>query len=154
MKPHRCTDCRKADARTPPRPIVWTSPSGRIERCRTHRRAQILLDKWKAYTAYVARKFRISREDQEALWRYQGERCGACGKKPTRFPDSEHDRRLARQHDHLVEEGCPECFRGLCCRGCNREVLDRYTPAQLRAIADYLEDPPYQRMRRERDGVT
>lgn len=37
-------------------------------------------------------------------------------------------------------------MRGLTCRACNTYVLGRYTAAQLRALARYLEDPPAQRL--------
>jgi hypothetical protein len=38
------------------------------------------------------------------------------------------------------------------CRACNREVLGRYNADQLRALAEYLENPPAQRLRQLRES--
>lgn len=150
VKAHVCVDCIREGATYAPRPAHLYGRK-RLCRCVTHERAEEARVKLANHHAYVVRQYGISKEDQIELWEYQG-RCCPCGRQPTRMPDTEHDHRLARLHGHPVENACPECLRGLTCRGCNREVLDRYTPAQLRALADYLEDPPYQRMRRQRNG--
>jgi hypothetical protein len=38
----------------------------------------------------------------------------------------------------------------MCCRACNKDVLGRYSATQLRALADYLDNPPAARMRAAR----
>lgn len=51
---------------------------------------------------------------------------------------------LAVDHDHDLERrGLParETVRGILCGPCN-QTIGRYSPAQLRALADYVEDPP------------
>lgn len=59
-----------------------------------------------------------------------GERCGVCGVGPS------ERRRLDRDHDHKT--GAP---RGLLCHRHNRLLSPRmnWSPATLRAAADYLE---------------
>ena len=148
---HPCVDCAKLppDSRPPkPRPAHLFGRK-RLRRCTTCERAVRRLAKVSRRVTHVSSKFGISREDQIALWAYQGERC-VCGRKPTRAPDADHDHKLAREHDHPDDQACPECFRMFACRSCNTYLIGRYTSAQLRAVADAIDDPPYQRMRRER----
>jgi hypothetical protein len=125
-----------------PRP---TDGAPRKPRCATHKRAEKKRAKAAAHATYVTRTYGISKEFQAALWAFQGNAC-PCGRQPTRFPDTDHDHRLAREHDHPEDQACEECMRGLCCRACNTYVLGRYSPAQLRALARYLESPPAQEL--------
>lgn len=150
---HLCTACLSAPTQPPqPRPIAWVSDGGRIKLCATHLRARRVAEKASRRTAEVTKKYGISYEDQVALWDYQGQRC-PCGRKPRQAPDSDHDHNKAREQcSHALNHACPECFRGFADRQCNQVVLARYTSTQLRALADYLDDPPYQRLRRERNG--
>lgn len=128
-----------------PRPAPHGGPRSR--RCTTHHRA------WKAGRKAARAAYRrltvygLDADTFEALWELQGRAC-PCGRQPTREPDTDHDHALARQHDHPVENACPDCLRGMTCRACNRDVLGRYNPDQLRALADYLEDPPMAQLRR------
>lgn len=149
---HLCTACLSAEEPpSRPRPIKWTSDGGRIRLCYTCLKAREAAERASRRTARVTNKFGISYEDQVALWEYQGERC-PCGRKPRRAPDSDHNHKKAREQcSHDEKRACVDCFRGFTCHQCNQVVLGRYTSAQLRALAAYLDDPPYQAMRRERN---
>jgi ribosomal protein S14 len=57
-----------------------------------------------------------------------GEVCGICGRAPSA------NRRLDRDHCHATGEP-----RGLLCHAHNRLLTRAWTPALLRAAADYLE---------------
>lgn len=142
-RPGECVDCYIASPR--PHRVRPTDAAPRRPRCATHLRAERKRAKAAAHATYVTRTYGISKEFQAALWEFQGKAC-PCGRQPTRFPDTDHDHRLAREHDHPVNQACEECMRGLCCRACNTYVLGRYSPTQLRALARYLEDPPAQRL--------
>lgn len=65
---------------------------------------------------------------QEFIGRY-GERCGICGRTPSRR------RRLDRDHDHATG-----AVRGLLCARCNRQLPRWVTVEWLRAAARYLEE--------------
>lgn len=63
-----------------------------------------------------------------------------CG---NRIKHIDHDRKLAKEHDHPREKSCKDCWRGLLCYVCNTDILGRnYTSKRLRALADYLDHPP------------
>jgi len=142
-RPGECVDCYVAAQR----PVVARPTDGapRVPRCATHKRAHLKLKRAKAHATRVKRVYGISPEFQAMIWEFQGERC-PCGRRPTRFPDTDHDHVLARDHDHPDNQGCEECVRGMCCRACNTYVLGRYSAAQLRALADYLDNPPAQQL--------
>lgn len=132
-----------------PRP---TDGAPRKPRCPTDKRAERKRAKAAAHVTYVTRRYGISEKFQAQLWVFQGRAC-PCGRQPTRFPDTDHDHRLAREHDHPEDQACEECMRGLCCRACNTYVLGRYSAEQLRALARYLDDPPAQRLLVSLDDV-
>jgi hypothetical protein len=142
---HECVACAAlpVDDRPPrPRPAVHGGPRSR--RCATHWREHLAALRARRHVTYVTKTYSLSAEEQAALWAFQGERC-PCGRKPTRRPDTDHD--------HSCCSGptsCGRCVRGLCCRACNKDVLGRYSAAQLRALADYLDNPPMQRLRAAR----
>lgn len=150
MSEHVCVDCKALAAKTPadtgleiapktPRPAPHGGPLSR--RCTTHYRAHRKAQKATARTKYVARTFNLTQEEFDELWAFQGERC-VCGRKPTRQPDIDHD--------HSCCSGrvsCGLCIRGLLCRACNRDVVGRYTGVQLRALAEYLDNPPARQLR-------
>lgn len=149
-RPGECVDCYGAT----PRPAVArpTDEAPRKPRCATHKRAERKRAKAAAHATYVFKTYGISRKFQRMLWEFQGEAC-PCGRQPRRFPDTDHDHRLAREHDHPEDQACEECMRGLCCRACNTYVLGRYSAEQLRALARYIEDPPAQRLLVSLDDV-
>lgn len=101
--------------------------------------------------AYLRRTYGISRADYDRLYAYQGGRCFVCHRKPVRTP-------LAVDHDHAKGKG-RQSVRGLLCgrsgrdsRGrdypaCNRVVgMWQDNPNAFRRAADYLTDPPWQRI--------
>jgi hypothetical protein len=139
-----CVACRTEGVTTMRPTDVAQHP--RRPMCATHRRAHRAAARAAAHDTYRARMYGLTGEEARALWVFQGSAC-PCGRQPSRRPDTDHDHRLAREHDHDVDQACPGCLRGLCCRACNTYVLGRYSAAQLRALADYLDHPPYQRMR-------
>lgn len=151
---HLCVDCRAlplAEQPSKPRP----APFGglRSRRCDTHKRAFKARQRITSHTARGQRTYGLSAEDQAALWALQGWRC-PCGRQPTRQPDHDHCHDLAREHDHPDDQACRLCMRGYACRACNTYVLGRYTAAQLRALADYLDDPPMTRLRQMQEEIT
>jgi hypothetical protein len=96
-----------------------------------------------SHAGMTQRVYGLSREEFEALWKLQGERCYICRRKL-------HSRRPAVDHDH--ETGA---VRGLLCadsdRGCNHAILGNIADlAMARRIVEYLEDPPYARLLRQR----
>lgn len=142
---HECVDCAALpvdDRPLRPRPAVHGGPRSRrcVTHWRTHRKAQ----KQRAATQRIARVYGIDEDEQAELWAFQGERC-PCGRKPTRRPDTDHDHGCCSG-----PTSCGECVRGMCCRACNTYVLGRYNARQLRALADYLDNPPMRRMRAAR----
>lgn len=164
MKEHVCVDCREL----PARPLEFLSPGEdalypgpyrpsaprptdvaqhpRTPRCATHRRAQRKAQKAARNAAYVLRTYGLTSELKAVVWAAQGQAC-ICGRRPTREPDTDHDHRLAREHEHPEDRACEGCLRGLLCRACNTYVVGRYSAAQLRALADYIERPTMDRIR-------
>jgi hypothetical protein len=93
-----------------------------------------------ARLSHVERTYEISREEYEALYRWQGGRCFVCGRR-------EKSRSLAVDHDHVTG-----AVRGLLCSdqtfGCNvtlRRLLDDVRAAE-RLVA-YAVETPLARMR-------
>lgn len=142
---HRCVDCRALpEAERPPRPRPIAGGGPRSARCDTHWRAVRKARKAAQRVTRVTRVYGLTPAEQAALWAFQGQRC-PCGRQPTRGPDTDHDHRCCDG-----PTSCGQCVRGLLCRACNREVIGRYSAAQLRALAEYIEDPPMARLRRQR----
>lgn len=142
MKVHICVDCKampEGERPTTPRPAPHGGPRSR--RCATHHLAWKRARRTKTRDTRVRRVYGLSPEQHAELWTFQGEAC-ICGRRPSRAPDIDHD--------HACCDGpasCGRCVRGLLCRQCNREVIGRYSAEQLRALADYIENPPMARLR-------
>jgi hypothetical protein len=146
-----------------PRPIVAGGPRSRV--CRTHERVKRRATRAASASARSRKRSGVDEETRQAVKAAQGDRC-PCGAPLLPLsgkrlePDADHDHELALLHDHPEEVACRECFRGFLCRHCNREVIGYLTNrwgrptsevvAALRALADYLEDPPMRRLLRER----
>lgn len=87
----------------------------------------------KRHRAFV----RAHRPHYDALLVFQAGRCGVCGALP-------EARRFDMDHNHRTM-----AMRGLLCSNCNRfGVKDWMTPEWARALADYLEDPPFDQFMR------
>lgn len=90
----------------------------------------------------------ITEDDYQALLRWQGGRCFVCQRES-------RSKRLAVDHDHLTGE-----VRGLLCpddlRGCNKALVGTLEAnrsreeaiAMAQRIVNYLQDPPFSRLRR------
>lgn len=144
---HICVDCAALPADQQPRK-PRSAPHGgpRSRRCSTHYRIRQRAVRHNNHETRVLRTYGLSSEEFSELWEYQGRQC-PCGCQPSRKPDTDHDHRCCSQLPT-----CGKCNRGLLCRACNTFVIGRYNSTQLRALADYLDDPPLVRMRREHNG--
>lgn len=161
---HPCVDCAalpplvsddeydQAPGVTTARPPRPRPTSGRPPRCTTHRKELRAAQRERAADTQRTRRFGITRAQFEALVAVQGAAC-ACGvdhASSRRRPSVDHDH--ARQAQciaagrHGPETCCTWCVRGILGDQCNRVVIARYTPAQLRALADYQERPTAQRL--------
>lgn len=96
------------------------------------------------------KRFGLTREQYDALIAAQGNRCAICGKVPSK-------RMLNLDHDHDTGE-----VRGFLCSGCNGASLGRLADdvsraearalwheqraAKLRAVIEYLKNPPARRV--------
>jgi hypothetical protein len=82
------------------------------------------------------RMHRMRPDQWSALYLTQGGCCYLCGDQldPEKV-DIDHDHRCCPRNS-----SCPNCRRGLTCRGCNRAIgLAKDDPARLRRMADRLE---------------
>jgi len=75
----------------------------------------------------LQKKYEISDEEYQRIWKSQGEACAGCGRKP--FP-GRRSKFYAVDHDHAVEKikGKRASVRALVCNWCNRimGLLDRF----------------------------
>ncbi len=79
-------------------------------------------------SAHLKRKYGISLEQEQQMRTAQGDGCAACGEKAILHVD----------HCHTTGQ-----VRGLLCDNCNRSAgCVRDDAARLRALADYLDNPP------------
>ena len=83
---------------------------------------------------------RAHRKFYDALLELQGGTCAICGKPPG-------ERRHALDHDHKP----PMRLLGILCFRCNAALRYWVTPEWLRAAADYLENPPFERLEKDID---
>lgn len=94
-----------------------------------------------AHGSRIKRTYAITAEEYDAIRSYQLGACGGCGETRNYNLHVEHDHKRER------EAGTRESIRGLACARCNsvlRKVRDN--PAILRKLADYLDDPPAQKV--------
>lgn len=94
-----------------------------------------------SHRAMVKKTYGIEPEEYDRLFALQGGKCYICRR-------TARSRRLAVDHDHETGE-----VRGLLCsdseRGCNHAILGNIKDLDMaRRIVEYLEDPPYERLRR------
>lgn len=138
-------------------------------RCTTHWLAWRNAQRAKGAAARSRKRSGLDEETRQAVRELQGDRCPcgaplvpASGKRLE--PDADHCHELALTHDHPEEVACEECFRGFLCRHCNREVIGYLTNrwgrptseviSALRALADYLDDPPMRQLQRSRTDMS
>jgi len=125
-----------------PRPLDPES-GPRLPECVTHRRARLAAQKARRRASARVRDRGVAEEDRDELWAAQGSAC-ICGRALTstgKAPTLDHDHRRAAGHDHDTVKACRRCARGALCDTCNRILVGRYSPTQLRMVARYMEHP-------------
>lgn len=117
-------------------------------RCREHHLALKRAQKTRTHRNRVEVQYSLEPGGYDALKDYQGGHCAICLKA------TGATRNLSVDHTHKKccpgTTACPECVRGLLCSQCN-VLLGRARDevAYFERAIDYLNDPPYQRMRRD-----
>lgn len=145
MTARECVDCAaQPPGIRPATPRKIDKRSGpRKPRCHTHVEARLKAAKQRESDRKQQTRYGMTPEDYADLEAAQGGLC-PCG---NRIRHRDHDHELARGHPHPREHACKACMRGLLCARCNREILARgYDSTKLRALADYLDDPPARRL--------
>jgi hypothetical protein len=126
--------------------------------CASHLREVQRAERERAADRRRGKHYGITRLEFAELLAAQGGGC-ACGKvhgatrrngSPIRQPATDHDHGrqaacvAAGRHD--ADTCCKRCVRGALGLRCNREIVGRFTPEQLRNLADYIERPTAQRL--------
>jgi hypothetical protein len=136
-----------------PRPVT----GGTLKLCATHRREHTAALKEGRADRLRERRFGVTREEWKQLKAAQGGGC-ACGvdHRSSRIRlvgDHDHERekecvRLGRHEasDAKVSRACKRCMRGAAGGQCNQVIIGRFTSAQLRNLADYMDNPTAQRL--------
>lgn len=123
-------------------------------RCATCQRLARRTAAEKTHGNHILVTYGITTEQYRALLAYQAGKCAICIKATGR------SKRLAVDHDHSCRQGhdpkrgCPECVRGLLCSRCNGFlgwIRDDHTIGGR--IGRYLDDPPFQQLRKKREHV-
>ncbi len=119
----------------------------RLPECATHREARVKAQKARRNAAGRERGRGIAEQDRDTLWAAQGSAC-ICGRKlrsTGKAPSLDHDHaRADALCDHDPKKACRRCARGALCDTCNRVLVGRYSPTQLRMVARYMETPTAQ----------
>lgn len=144
----------------PPEPRPATG--GTLKLCATHRREHQRALKAGARDRYRTKQYGLTPERWRQLVAAQGGAC-ACGlthskSRGTNGSQAKDAAVLAVDHSHArqaecvaagrhgPETACEHCVRGALGRQCNQVILGRFTSAQLRALADYQDNPTAQRL--------
>lgn len=118
--------------------------SPRLPECASHRRDRIEAQKARRRAANRVRSRGVSEDDRDELWAAQGGAC-ICGRQLTstgKAPTLDHDHARAKALcEHDPAKACRRCARGSLCDTCNRILVGRYSPTQLRMVARYIEHP-------------
>lgn len=117
-------------------------------RCTTHNRIKDLADSIRSHARRVVKFYGITSEFYWALYEFQGGKCYICERAYGK------SKRLAVDHNHICvgehppDKACELCVRGLLCTTCNRKIVGhlRDDPEAFRRGAEYLENPPAQRL--------
>jgi hypothetical protein len=131
-----------------PRPL---SPHGgpRSPLCASHQDAKERAQRAQRNARARERDRGVSEQDRQELWEAQGKAC-VCGRtlhSTRQDPTLDHSHRRARELcGHDPKRACRRCARGRLCDTCNRILVGRYSPAQLRAVALYMENPTAARL--------
>jgi recombination endonuclease VII len=130
--------------------------------CASHLRDVIAEERQRGRDQRRAKGYGLTPERFAELVAAQGDAC-ACGSEHRRSRtrdssaagaamalavDHDHDRQAecVRLGRHGPETACEHCIRGALGRRCNQEIIGRFTSAQLRKLADYMDTPTAQRL--------
>lgn len=116
-------------------------------RCTTHHRVKVAADKARAHGRRVEKIYGITIEFYWQLYEFQGGKCYMCERATGKSKKLSVDHYHKCDAGHAPETACPLCVRGLLCTSCN-DVAGHFRsdPAAFRRGAEYLEDPPAQRL--------
>lgn len=159
---HPCKRCRALPVRSPDWSAMngdateWRPESPRPLKargyCASHLRDVERTEKESRSVSWRKHRRGLDEDDQAELLAEQDGAC-ACGvvhatAKTAMHVDHDHEREglCVAAGRHPAGKSCHRCARGLAGNQCNRIVLGRYTAAQLRSLADYLERPTAQRL--------
>lgn len=93
----------------------------------------------RVYFSKILSKYRITRQEYDAIVVHQGGKCAICDAPPL------EEKRIAVDHDHATGEA-----RGLLCDPCNHMLgRARDCPGILEKAVAYLQDPPVAQVRRQ-----
>ena len=144
MKKPVCIDCIEEGVPTW-RPIA-DGCGPRSPRCVTHVRAVKKRRRRQSHGRMVGNNYAMTPEQYWALYEFQDGVCFICRKATGQA------RHLAVEHEHNMpgcghppERGCSHCWRGLCCKRCNRLIAYMDTDTLVRAIL-FLADPPARKL--------
>lgn len=133
----------------PPEPRPLSPRSGpRSPLCASHQDAKERAQRAGRNARARERDRGVAEDDRGELWDAQGKAC-ICGRTlhtAAKAPTLDHSHRRARTHQHPEDQACRQCARGILCDTCNRILVGRYSPAQLRAVALYIENPTAARL--------
>lgn len=135
---HICKDCI-AD---PPKTVRKIASEVGPPLCATHLRMRKVTRRKRARARHVERTYKISADDNAALYVYQGGKCWICQKATGAV------KQLAVDHDHA-----DDWPRGRLCGECNQFIGQRLgdDPKAARRLLEYLSgDTPYRRMLAQR----
>ena len=126
--------------------------------CASHLRDVIAEERQRGRDRRREKTYGLTPERFRELVAAQGGGC-ACGLTHSRSrrkgvpvlalaTDHDHDRQAecVRLGRHGPETACEHCVRGAAGRRCNTEIIGRFTSAQLRNLADYMDNPTAQRL--------
>jgi hypothetical protein len=126
--------------------------------CASHLREVEREQRERAADQRRGKRYGITKAEFAELLAAQGGGC-ACGRvhgvtrrngSPIRLPAVDHDHAREAQcvtaGRHPEGVACKRCVRGALGGQCNREIVGRFTPDQLRRIADYMERSTAQRL--------
>jgi hypothetical protein len=140
----RCKDCVAENVSTLRRPALRSDGSPQPgNRCVTHHRAWKRRNRDLAHGRRLESNFGMTSAQYADLLAAQGGKCFICQRATgaARRLAVDHDHRLAVEHGHPSDRGCPRCWRAIVCGPCNQVIGRLGVEALCRAI-EVLTDPP------------
>lgn len=134
-RPRVCKDCHALPREQRPKghPLKAPHPG---PRCHGHHQAKRKTDREKRRENDSVKRYGMPPGFMARLIAFQGNRCGACGRKL---------RNYQRDHDHAAEARGEFSMRGAVCRTCNNYLgYIRDSQDAVARLLAYLERPPAQ----------